>query len=531
MARILLLEPGYQNKYPPLGLMKIAAYHKSIGDEVVFAKGISLKLKPSLFTPRWDRIYITTLFSFEFSNIEKTIDFAIECVQQDTRKIFVGGIAATLMRDQFIAEKKWQGVRFVSGLLDSTPSESLGLMPEEVNGDGDDDGPSIDSYIPDYSILDDVKDDYRYPVHDAYFGYSTRGCPRKCSFCGVPKLEGDLQRAMPIADLIKGIADTHGEKKDLILMDNNFTAGDSFDFKERVAEIRDNGFEAGAKLYRNKRYYKRRVDFNQGVDARILAKDPVFLREISTIAISPLRIAFDHLGLRKVYTRSVEYAAEYGINRLSNYMLYNFHDSPQDLFERLRLNIDLNERLGVRIWSFPMRYQPVDLKDRSHIGKQWNWYWLRSFQIILQATHGVVSGSPDYFRYAFGNTADEFMSILSLPHKMIMHRRYYGELDGKPDLDNYLRLVGGMTDEQRNTYNEGLSKITSSRIEEIDDLTYHTHYDQRIQFAFCAHSPLTRRQDKKISALMKQEKQPDFDTGEDMPAEEVVEDAGLTYAA
>ena len=53
-----------------------------------------------------------------------------------------------------------------------------------------------------------------------------------------------------------------------------------------------------------------------------------------------------------------------------------------------------NEELGIRIWSFPMRFQPTDLPDRSHVGKKWTRYQLRSMQLILQATHGVVSGAP-----------------------------------------------------------------------------------------------------------------------------------------
>jgi len=38
---ILLIEPGYRNKYPPLGLMKIAQYHGPNGtrDNVKFIKG------------------------------------------------------------------------------------------------------------------------------------------------------------------------------------------------------------------------------------------------------------------------------------------------------------------------------------------------------------------------------------------------------------------------------------------------------------------------------------------------------------
>ena len=72
---ILLIEPGYKNKYPPLGLMKIAQYHGPRGkrDNVRFIKGE----QPEVEKTAWDRIYVTTLFSFEFSKISRSIDFAI----------------------------------------------------------------------------------------------------------------------------------------------------------------------------------------------------------------------------------------------------------------------------------------------------------------------------------------------------------------------------------------------------------------------------------------------------------------------
>ena len=35
----MLIEPNYKNKYPPMGLMKIATYYRELGDKVTFFKG------------------------------------------------------------------------------------------------------------------------------------------------------------------------------------------------------------------------------------------------------------------------------------------------------------------------------------------------------------------------------------------------------------------------------------------------------------------------------------------------------------
>lgn len=443
IKNILLLEPGYKNKYPPLGLMKIAQYHRQQNPKhnIIFAKG---EEDPKLNDYEWDRIYITTLFSFEWRRTEKMIDRAVQLVKGKKSKIFVGGISASLMPDEYKAETKWKGIRFIQGILKDTPAPSLGLKYNDFGGRSRS-GEPIDEMTPDYSLLEQIE--YQYPTHDAYFGYASRGCVRKCKFCGVPKLEGDQQDMPPISKLVNSIDKLYGVKKDLILMDNNVTAAPKF--KEIIAEIRDLGFQSGAKLNRNGRYYKRRVDFNQGVDARLLFKNPVLLKELSTIAISPLRIAFDHLGVKKYYEKSIRQAAEYGINSLSNYMLYNFYDTPEDLYKRLVINIELNQELGVKIWSFPMRYQPVTLKDRSFVGAKWNRYYLRSFQVILQATHGVVSGNPAFFNYAFGQSVDDFMNLLSIPHEFIFNRDLYFRGEGRPILDEFMSNWNRLSTDQK----------------------------------------------------------------------------------
>ena len=329
-----------------------------------------------------------------------------------------------------------------------------------------------------------------------------------------------------ITNIVKGIIDRHGEKKDLTLMDNNVAA--SSNFKDIIAEIRDLGFTPGAKLSRPGRPpVLRRVDFNQGVDARILCKDPMYLREMSKICINPLRIAFDHIGLRKPYETAIRYAHEFGLRDLSNYMLYNFQDSPSDLYQRMRLNIDLNEELDIRIFSFPMRYQPTNQKDRTHIGPNWNRYFLRSMQIILQATHGIVSGAPSFFKRAFGDSTEGFERLLSQPEHFIFNRAWYEDLSGKSELAEFNKQFSKLSVTERAELITLLSGAKPSQYASLKKIPKNKRITSILEF----YLPLPEEKEREIWSVCREHRRKQKQVAVSIPDDQRVEDAGLTEAA
>ena len=140
------------------------------------------------------------------------------------------------------------------------------------------------------------------------------------------------------------------------------------------------------------KYFKRRermriIDFNQGVDARLL--DDEKMKRLAEINIRPLRIAFDYYSIKDTYVKSIRLAAKYGITDLSNYLLYNYEDKPDELYYRMKINIDLCDELDITIFSFPMKYHPVDdseyFNNREFVGKHWNRKFIRSIQAVLNA--------------------------------------------------------------------------------------------------------------------------------------------------
>jgi hypothetical protein len=558
--KVLLIEPNYKNKYPPLGLMKISAYHKLLGDEVVFYKSdkrdyifneklnacinkildqkiifddinslkilvqkylkyrhISIlkdiiKLTPIDYTNtienilryyafkykitrQWDRIYITTLFTFYWKKTRTIINFAKEIIKNDGQ-LYVGGIAATLIPEIIAEETELQiNKNIISGLLDR-PSIF------------DDNNIIIDLLTPDYSILDTI--DYKYPLNTGYLTYTTKGCTRKCNFCAVSKLEPKYKKRVSISNQIQNIKKKYSDRKDLILLDNNVLASPKFNVI--IEEILSMGFtkvshfiepnyfqilienfkhesspivmkqllkrifsyinDFGNKYIQNekirKEYYqlvhdlkidmfgslnkdiliksffeinkyiekyryklpkKRYVDFNQGIDCRFINEEKMKL--LSQIPIRPMRIAFDNLSLKKPYENGIRLAAKYGIKELSNYILFNYNDKPEDLWYRLKINVDLHNELDSNIFSFPMKYIPLYGKeslDRSFIGPHWNKKYIRAIQCILNVTKGIGMPGGSFFKKAFGKDIDEYFNILILPEPYILYRFYFEEV-------------------------------------------------------------------------------------------------------
>lgn len=413
MADILLLEPGYANKYPPIGLMKISYFHKYIHhDYVRFAKG---KLPDALSEKKWDRVYVTTLFTFEWQKTKEAIEYALSVVKDPTQ-VYTGGIFATLMPD--LIAKNFPTVKNNPGLLDK--KGTLGLEYEEC----------IDRLTLDYGMLDDIADEYIYPAHDAYFTYMTRGCGMKCEFCAVQTLEPEYYPYISITEAIKRVDEQFGPKKDLLLMDNNVLRSPKFD--EIIDEIKALGFAKGATYINPKsgKRVQRFVDFNQGLDAFLLT--PHKAKRLGELAIRPARIAFDHIEDAEAYKKAIRLCAENGITHMSNYLLYNgvdftgkghrYHaDTPEDLYERMHISMDLQEELikstghQVTIFSFPMRYIPLEDLKRGFVGTHWNPKYLRALQRMLIPTQGKGVSSRSFFEADFGKTPKEFVRALAMP--------------------------------------------------------------------------------------------------------------------
>lgn len=166
---------------PNLALMKLAHWHKSRGDEVVFTHQAHRDLTES----DYDKVYASAIFKFSAPKI------------------------ARLLSD-------WP-----SALLGGTGSSNTQTVEDWI-------GHQYEHY--DYSI---------YPDFDHSIGFTQRGCRLACKFCVVPAKEGKPKSVNTISDIWRG----PGNPKKIHLLDNDFFGQPEHEWRSRIDEIREGGFK------------------------------------------------------------------------------------------------------------------------------------------------------------------------------------------------------------------------------------------------------------------------------------------------
>ena len=242
---ILLVEPAYYSQYPPLGLLKLSTLYKEQGHEVRFVRGLELVTR---FVP--DEIKVTSLFTWAWRPVWEAVAFYRALFPK--AKVSLGGIYATLMPDH----AQESGAHEVH----------RGLVRE------------AEDLIPDYSLVPDW-----HGKRAASIMFSNRGCIRKCDFCAVPKLEGKPFQVRPNSHISHLV---HPEHKRVILWDNNVLGAPHW--RELFGELREIGAE---------------IDFNQGLDARLVTEEVA--HELNTLKIPTIRFAYDFPGMRKGMLRAI----------------------------------------------------------------------------------------------------------------------------------------------------------------------------------------------------------------------------------
>ena len=433
MSNILLVEPDYRSKFPPLGLLRISRFHKSRGDHVTFTRGRVETLKSA----HWHRIYVASLFTWELPRTVKTIRYYSQSVAHPSN-IVVGGIGVTLLPEYI---RRRVTCRVVKGPVDRRGKLGKGI-------------PSIEKYVPDYSLLDSTE--WKYKPSDSFFARTTKGCVRRCEFCAVPHLEPKFCRNPNWRHQLGRVREEFGERQHLVLLDNNVLANDGL--TDILASIRDEGFERGA--VRNGK--KRKVDFNQGIDARLVTKKVA--RDLGSISLSPVRLAFDFDAIEPHYRTAVERLAGVGFRRFTTYLMFNFKDTPRSLYRRMKVNLQLGRKCGVDITGFPMRYIPIDDIDRQYVSPGWTWRYLRGMQCVLLATHGMVSPYRPFFYAAFGRSYQEFLEIISMPDRYIIQREKYKDNEAA----DWRKRFRALSEGSKRELMEILARLNGSRNKKAD---------------------------------------------------------------
>ena len=181
----------------------------------------------------------------------------------------------------------------------------------------------VEHIYPDYSL-------YPQYTQDTAYGFLTRGCPRGCDFCIVEKKEGRC--SVKVADL----SEFWGGQKKIVLCDPNILA--CKDWKDLLQQCIDS---------------KAEIDFNQGLDIRMMTEDKIeYLRQIK---ITQIHFAWDRYEDKdKVLPKLKLFADKWGKKLGHNAIVYtivNFSTTIEQDLERVYTLRDMGYMPYVMIYD------------------------------------------------------------------------------------------------------------------------------------------------------------------------------------
>lgn len=145
------------------------------------------------------------------------------------------------------------------------------------------------------------------------YGFTSRGCPRRCDFCQVHELEGNIRHHSFPSEFVR----VHHTR--VILLDNNWLASPTF--FETAEWLADRGLI---------------VDVTQGIDIRLVNDENA--RALSKLKFEyQLRFAFDSMDYKEELIRGVGTLRHWRVTPLSHYQAYVLHRPGDDALDRIRI--------------------------------------------------------------------------------------------------------------------------------------------------------------------------------------------------
>ena len=164
---------------------------------------------------------------------------------------------------------------------------------------------------------------------------TTTGCPRRCPYCAVPRIEGDLIELLEWPDRP-------------VIMDNNLLAASEKHFDrvmDRLVKWRD-------------------VDFNQGLDSRLMTD--YHASRLSELKTPTIRLALDSANRFDIWEVALNRLldAHVPVRSIRSYALIGFDTGPKEAWERCRTITSYGIKASIG-W-----YHALDAKDFNVVSKE-----------------------------------------------------------------------------------------------------------------------------------------------------------------